>query len=389
MQKRTTNYTFQKFGDVFYSVNHKARHIENYVENELSITNQTFDSFYYSNDPVYLDTRSGIIMLVVSKDGKTYEEYVIHRVVRLKPNIYFNYISISKESVLQIYYSTHGMNQILMEKPYQYNALVSKMDLKEIFTCFYQVRKSNYTFPGETHDYYELTYIDHGTLDTTVDGKKYRLQKYDLILYYPGQFHTQSTDSFSTCSYLTITFDMKNELQGNLKDRVFHTQKDIYQVLSEFMKCIQNEGYLNSELTLLYLKQVLILLYQSDEKKEVPQITTSNPMQEHYESTLLNEILVFINNNVYKAFTVEDLCVKFSISRSSLQNLFKTNIHITPKQYISNVKLNQAKIMIHEHNRTISEISDILGFTSIHYFSRKFKLQYGVSPTEYAKSISQ
>ena len=92
---------------------------------------------------------------------------------------------------------------------------------------------------------------------------------------------------------------------------------------------------------------------------------------------------------ILKQFTVEDLCMKFSISRSSLQNLFKSNIHITPKQYISNVKLNQAKIMIHEHNQTISEISDILGFTSIHYFSRKFKLQYGISPTDYAKSISQ
>lgn len=62
-----------------------------------------------------------------------------------------------------------------------------------------------------------MTYIDHGTLDTTVDGKKFRLQKYDLILYYPGQFHTQSTDSLSTCSYLTITFDMENKLDGDLK----------------------------------------------------------------------------------------------------------------------------------------------------------------------------
>ena len=360
-----------------------------YVENDFKITNKTFDSFYYSSDPVYLDTRSGIIMLVVSKDGKKFEEYVIHRVVRLKPDIYFNYVSISRESVLQIHYSSHGMNQKMMETPYSYQPLVSKMNLKEIFTCFYQVRKSNYTFPGESHDYYELTYIDHGTLDTTVDGHSYRLSKYDLILYYPGQFHTQSTDSQSTCSYLTITFDMDNKLPGDLKNRVFHTRKDIYQVLSEFMKSIQSDGHLNSELVLLYLKQILILLYQFDDEVEESTSITANPMQEHYESTLLNEILVFVNNNVYKQFTVEDLCTKFSISRSSLQNLFKSNIHITPKQYISNVKLNQAKIMIHEHNQTISEISDILGFTSIHYFSRKFKLQYGISPTDYAKSISQ
>lgn len=92
MQKRTTNYSFQKFGDVFYSVNHNAGHLIDYVENDFKITNKTFDSFYYSSDPVYLDTRSGIIMLVVSKDGKKFEEYVIHRVVRLKPDIYFNYV---------------------------------------------------------------------------------------------------------------------------------------------------------------------------------------------------------------------------------------------------------------------------------------------------------
>ncbi len=151
-------------------------------------------------------------MLVVSKDGKKFEEYVIHRVVRLKPDIYFNYVSISRESVLQIHYSSHGMNQKMMGDSIFVSAFGFKDEFKEIFTCFYQVRKSNYTFPGESHDYYELTYIDHGTLDTTVDGHSYRLSKYDLILYYPGQFHTQSTDSQSTCSYLTITFDMDNKL---------------------------------------------------------------------------------------------------------------------------------------------------------------------------------
>ena len=117
MQKRTTNYSFQKFGDVFYSVNHNAGHLVDYVENDFKITNKSFDSFYYSSDPVYVDTRSGIIMLVVSKDGKKFEEYVIHRVVRLKPDIYFNYVSISRESVLQIHYSSHGISSIPRSKP--------------------------------------------------------------------------------------------------------------------------------------------------------------------------------------------------------------------------------------------------------------------------------
>ncbi|SUO03276.1 MSM operon regulatory protein [Faecalicoccus pleomorphus] len=386
MLKRTTNYLFQTFGSVFYDMK-SAIQYESTVSNSLYLSNKEFDSYYYSNAPVYIACEKGIVLLVVSKDGVQYDEFVIHRVIRLQPGIYFNFVSISNDSKVQIAYAPSGLNQKKMKEPFIYQRMVSKINLKEILTCFYQVRKSNYVFPGESHDYYELTYIDHGKLDMTLDGKEYHLNKYDLIIYYPGQFHTQSTDDESTCSYLTIMFDMETKMDISLMNRVFKTRKDIYNVLSAFMKAIQSKDYLSEEMALAYLKEVLILLYQFDTKTD--EESNVNPMQEHYENTLLNEILVFIHNNIFTAFTVEDLCQKFSISRSSLQSLFRTNIHITPKHYISNLKLNQAKLLIQEHKYTISEISDMLGFTSIHYFSRKFKLQYGLSPTDYAKSINQ
>lgn len=386
MLKRTTNYLFQTYGSVFYDMK-SAIQYESTISNSLYLSNKEFDSYYYSNAPVYIACEKGIILLVVSKDGVQYDEFVIHRVIRLQPGVYFNFVSISNDSKVQIAYAPSGLNQKKMKEPFIYQRMVSKINLKEILTCFYQVRKSNYVFPGESHDYYELTYIDHGKLDMTLDGKEYHLNKYDLIIYYPGQFHTQSTDEESTCSYLTIMFDMETKMDISLMNRVFKTRKDIYNVLSAFMKAIQSKDYLSEEMALAYLNEVLILLYQFDTKTD--EESNVNPMQEHYENTLLNEILVFIHNNIFTAFTVEDLCQKFSISRSSLQSLFRTNIHTTPKHYISNLKLNQAKLLIQEHKYTISEISDMLGFTSIHYFSRKFKLQYGLSPTDYAKSINQ
>ena len=60
---------------------------------------------------------------------------------------------------------------------------------------------------------------------------------------------------------------------------------------------------------------------------------------------------------------------------------------VAPKQYISNLKLNKGKLLIKESTHTISEISAMLGFTSVHYFSRKFKQEYGITPSDYAKSI--
>ena len=58
---------------------------------------------------------------------------------------------------------------------------------------------------------------------------------------------------------------------------------------------------------------------------------------------------------------------------------------MTPKQYISELKLSEAQKLILQHKYTISEISNQLGFTSIHYFSRKFKERFDMSPTEFAK----
>ena len=49
--------------------------------------------------------------------------------------------------------------------------------------------------------------------------------------------------------------------------------------------------------------------------------------------------------------------------------------------------IDKGKLLIKESTHTISEISAMLGFTSVHYFSRKFKQEYGITPSDYAKSI--
>ena len=113
----------------------------------------------------------------------------------------------------------------------------------------------------------------------------------------------------------------------------------------------------------------------------------STPMQQRFENELLNEIVIFINDSIYEQITIEEICLKFSISRSSLQTLFKNNLGVAPKQYISDLKLNKSKLLIKESVYTISEIASMMGFTSIHYFSRKFKQQFGITPTDYAKTI--
>ena len=52
--------------------------------------------------------------------------------------------------------------------------------------------------------------MDTGELETEVDGTLYHLKEKDLMIYGPGQFHTQYTDEEHRASYMTILFDMRN-----------------------------------------------------------------------------------------------------------------------------------------------------------------------------------
>ena len=108
---------------------------------------------------------------------------------------------------------------------------------------------------------------------------------------------------------------------------------------------------------------------------------------QHFQDELLEGILAYIDKKVYTPIAIGELCVKFSVSRSSLQTLFKDNLNTSPKKYINDLKLAKSKQLIKENKHTISEIAFMLGFNSIHYFSRAFTQHYEISPSEYGQTL--
>ncbi|MBR2181136.1 MAG: helix-turn-helix transcriptional regulator [Oscillospiraceae bacterium] len=73
-------------------------------------------------------------------------------------------------------------------------------------------------------------------------------------------------------------------------------------------------------------------------------------------------------------------------SKSHLKALFKKNTGYSIMDYYTHLKLERAKILINEGNLSISDIAELLGYSSIHYFSRVFKAKTGITPTEFKNS---
>ncbi|MEG2543149.1 MAG: AraC family transcriptional regulator [Longicatena sp.] len=388
MLNKTTSFIFNKYGEIVNDFTRKQNLKMSHTT--LKLKEKSFNSFYSYNSDVYAKVLSGIVMLVVSsdEDAKEYEKFVIHRFIKIKKGVKFNFLCISANAKVEIEteFSFKKTTQSTYENtPITYDPIISTININEIFGYYYQVRNANYSFSGETHDFWELTFIDNGELATTVDEETYKLDEMDLILYSPGQYHTQKTGDAKSCSYLTILFDMELPNDCLITNRVYHAHRDIHAALNNFIKISTNDMLYDDELMLCYLKELIIKTLQYDFLSSSP--IASTPMQQRFENELLNEVLLYISETIYEQLTIEEICMKFSISRSSLQTLFKNNLSVAPKQYISDLKLRKSKLLIKESIYTISEISSMLGFTSIHYFSRKFKQQFGITPTDYAKTI--
>ena len=116
-----------------------------------------------------------------------------------------------------------------------YTSILPRIKIREILGYYYSIRSNDYHFDGETHDYFELTYVDLGAMTTVVDGVRYELKERELMIYGPGQFHTQEISSEGPCSYVTIIFDMESSQFEPLLNRVFPYEKKIHTLLKTFI----------------------------------------------------------------------------------------------------------------------------------------------------------
>lgn len=376
---KTSNPAFKDFGDIVYDdMDFSSSH-------KINLNNKSIDNLkLVTNDYTFIKVTKGVVMILVSFDSNNIKSFIINRSLHIKKGIYFNLISISDEASVEVLTNTK-FKSIKLDNPFNYSNISSSLDISEIYTKFYQEKGTNYNFSGEKHSYWELTYVDKGELLTTIDGVSYHLKQGDLIFYAPMQFHTQSTFEKISSSYLTINFKMNFNHADLLCNKIFSLKRDSYFIVTRLIEELSNDNLYSNDLSLCYLKELIIQMLRLDNSHFHSKPTTN--MQQTYENELLNDILLYIDDNIYEKISVSTLCDHFCISTSMLHSLFRKNMNNTAKNYINELKLSKSKELIRNSTHTLSEISEMLGFSSIHYFSKKFKSYFNISPTEYSKSI--
>lgn len=344
------------------------------------------DQAYYRryDKDIYLDFDLGMTVLAVRRDGRS-DCFYLDKPVCLSAGTDFAVIPYQNECSFRISVpkdaeETHceALNALENLK------IGDRLHLGEIYTLFYREEESGFLFKGERHPMYELTYVDRGQLYCVVDGNSFSLRQGQLMIFGPDQWHMQHTDMDNSVRFLTVAFDLTAEMELRLADRVFEmsSEEAIYlkQIIRETDTNDQLSGdFIRSNLKLLLLS---ILRDAGGRKKRL-----KTPLAIHNENLIVSRTLQYIADHVYDKLSVEIVSHEAGVSASHLTALFRRQMKISPGEYIRRVKLEESKNLIREGKMNFSQIAAALQYSTIHHFSRQFKDNFGMSPSEYAKSL--
>lgn len=389
MVKNITKLSFSNYG-VISSTLFEDLKMDNLLTNSKIITSFELDSFYIDRiNKTVIDIEKGTGLLYTYTPGKESKTFSLDKCVILNPCVFYKVIPLYYGCIIKIKYNNKTTVIQKNNTNVDFSPAIRKsLKIDKIYTLFYQEFDETFSFKGEKHDFWELTYVDQGELLTLIDEKKFILRQGDYIFYTPNQYHTQKNNTSSPVSFLTICFNLDFKQENIFKDTILNCTHDLKSILKDILYEKDYYGNYSEDLIICYLKEFIIKSIRLFFKKtSLTQLHSS--MQENTNNALVNLALDYIYTHTNEKITINKLANKVSISPSYLSRIFKDVMGVTIIDYVNNYRLEKSKEYIKSTELSLTQIAEILGFSSIHYFSKQFKKRYNVSPLIYSKSLKK
>ena len=280
--------------------------------------------------------------------------------------------------------------------------LEDSLRIDELFTIHYFEYTGEFLFSGESHDFWEFVCVDKGSVKICMDDKELTLHKGEIAFHQPNEFHNVSTYSQIAPNLVVISFRCNSPLMDFFRNKVLKIDEKDRSLLARIL--VEAQNLFETPLNNPYTKEML-------KKKNVP-IGTEQFIRMYLESFLLGllrryslaeqklqlpvtksstdifkRVSDYMEDNLAARLTIEVICRDNMIGRTQLQNVFQKEVGMGVIEYFSKMKIESAKHMIRIGSLNFTQISEQLGYASIHYFSRQFKKLSGMTPSEYASSV--
>ncbi len=287
---------------------------------------------------------------------------------------------------------------------YKLTKLRERIVIKNVVTVHYFEYGKDYHFSGESHDFWEFVYVDKGKMLIQSEEKWLKMETGQIIFHKPNEFHNVKADGIIAPNTVIIAFECKSPAMKFFNNKILNVNDEQRHILASvvreatksfssplgdpYLKKLdrypKEQLFASEQMLKLSLEQFLISLYRTN---SVNKVKKTSMIKQNLENDIVSEIKSFLNENIKNKVTLDDVAKFANVSKTNLKETFKKRTGMGVIAYFRNLKIEYAKTLIREDSYNFTQIAEILGYDSIHYFSRQFKNITKMTPGEYARSV--
>ena len=271
--------------------------------------------------------------------------------------------------------------------------LMMESDIKNLSFQLESITKSKYDSDWHstlhTHPFTELFYVVDGKGEFNIQGQRFPVKANDFVIINPQVEHTELSSPDEPLEYIVLGIrglsfsNLTPVSEGghpfsffNLRDE----QKDILSYLNAMVQEATSQQ-MSYELVCHNLLEILLIKILRHQHFDLEVGKQSKATKD------ISFIKHYLETYYHESIQLEDLASMTHLSRFYISHSFKKEIGMSPMEYLIDIRIKESKILLRTTNYSISQVADIVGFTTPTYFSKQFRKSTGISPTDYREQF--
>ena len=236
-----------------------------------------------------------------------------------------------------------------------------------------------------THNHTELFFIVSGKGQFLIQDQVFPVDVNNLVIINPNVPHTEASLNAQPLEYIVLGIDgielaTKENSNGEFCILDHFESVDISSCLRNILREMElkNTGYM--DVCQAYMEILIIRLMRNTDLavQTQPQVISGNSQ--------CAAVRRYIDLHFKEPLTLEQLSEEAHINKYYLSHAFKREYGVSPINYMISRRIDESKYLLAETDLSMSQIAQLLGFSSLSYFSQVFRKIHGSSPMEFRQS---
>ena len=233
-----------------------------------------------------------------------------------------------------------------------------------------------------THNHVELFYIVGGNGQFLIEDRLYPVNTNHLVIINPNVTHTEVGLNAQPLEYIVLGIEgvelsINNNSNGQFCILDHFESMDITSCLRNMLREMELKQPGFEDICQAFMEILIIRLMRST-GLSVPE-TPQNNVGNHQCATVRR----YIDQHFKESLTLDQLAEEAHMNKFHLSHAFKREYGISPINYMISRRLEESKYLLAETDLSMSQIAQLLGFSSLSYFSQVFHRTQEITPMEY------